>query len=289
MQRRNLLISALGCLGIVLVVQKKAGISMSSSRQESSAIQQIRLSQQRIAERDKAIDEQYDRLSFTEVGDLVQLEYYGFAFDESFQELVDLLCDPEVAAVIQTLTIRSPDEGANGTFYWDFTDLNRSAIVFPNLTHFFVEPYQAGWHNHPVIARTLEEEGMIGRLLAQMPNLRELTISNAPDASFFQVGQRPISALRVESGYDHQNFILNLSRSSCFPSLKKLDFGDFNEQYIDGYLEYRTPFDHYRELFQSRAFATVRDFVLRNASLSSSQEEMLRDLRRDLAFRLVKS
>jgi hypothetical protein len=289
MRQRSLLKIVLGCFGLVWISQKRDDIFMTSNRHNSNAIQLLRSLQQQIAERDKDIDEQDDRISLVEAGDLVEVEYYGFAFGESFQALVNLLCNPEVAAIIQTLTIRSVDEGANGTFYWDFSELNRSSVSFPNLMNLFVEPYQAGWHNHPVIARTIEEEGMIGKLLAQMPKLKELTVPNAPDASFFQVGERPLTTLRVDSGYDHQNFILNFSRSSCFPALRKLDFGDFNEQYMENYLEYRTPFEHYHELFQSQAFAGVQEFVLRNSSLSPAQEAMLRRSRRDLTFRLIQT
>jgi hypothetical protein len=260
---------------------------MASSRPDSIVIKLLSALQQRIAEREKEVGEEEDRISFVEVGDLVQIEYYGFAFGESFSELAHLLCNPDIASTTKSLAFRSLDEGANGTFYWDFTELNRSSVMFPNLTTFFVEPHHANWHNHPVIAETLEEKGMIGRLLTQMPNLREMTVPNAPDSSFFQVGQRPLSALRVEAGYDHQNFILNFSRSSCFPFLKMLDFGDFNEQYMDDYLEYCTPFEHYRELLQSKAFSGVQELVLRNARFSASQVKELQKLCKNIIFRLI--
>jgi hypothetical protein len=145
---------------------------MTSSRTNPIVIELLSDLQQRIAARERGIGETEDRISFVESQSLVQVEYFGFAFGESFSELIHLLCDPDIASCIQSLVFRSVDEGANGTFYWDFTELNRSAVIFPNLTTFFVEPHHADWHNHPVIAHTLEEEGMIGRLLAQMPNLR---------------------------------------------------------------------------------------------------------------------
>lgn len=264
-------------------------IPMASSRPDSIVIKLLSALQKRIADREKEVGEEEDRISFVEVRDLVQIEYFGFAFGESFSQFVHLLCNPDIASSTQSLVFRSLDEGANGTFYWDFTELNRSSVMFPNLTTFFVEPHHSDWHNHPVIAETLEEEGMIGRLLAQMPNLREMTVPNAPDASFFQVGQRPLSTLHVDAGYDHQNFILNFSRSSCFPLLKILDFGDFNEQYMDDYLEYCTPFEHYRELLQSKAFSGVQELVLRNARLSPSQVEELEKLCKKIILRLINS
>jgi hypothetical protein len=103
--------------------------------------------QQRIFNREKDGDEKDDRLSFTMASGLAQIDYYGFAFGESFENLIDLLCHPIVAANTQSLTLRSPDAGANGTFYWGFTALNQSHVVFPNLTSFFVEPGHRSWHN----------------------------------------------------------------------------------------------------------------------------------------------
>jgi hypothetical protein len=262
-------------------------ISMASDRSDSTVIKLLNALQKHVAAREKAVWEEEDCISFIEVQDLVQIEYFGFACGESFSDLIHLLCNPDIASSVQSLAFRSVDEGFNGTLYWDFTELNRSSVMFPNLTTFFVEPQHADCHNGSVIAQMLEEEGMIGRLLAQMPNLREMTVPNAPDASFFQVGQRPLSALRVEAGYDHQNFIFNFSRSSCFPFLKRLDFGDFNEQYMDDYLEYCTPFEHYRDLLQSKALSGVQELVLRNARLSPSQVEELQKLCENIIFRLI--
>jgi hypothetical protein len=139
---------------------------MSPSRPDSAVIKLLSALEQRIAAREKGAWEDDDRISFVEVQDLVQIEYFGFAFGESFSDLIHLLCNPDIASSIQSLAFRSHDEGANGTFNWDFTELNRSSVMFPNLTTFFVEPHHADWHNHPVIAGSLEEEGMIGRLLA---------------------------------------------------------------------------------------------------------------------------
>jgi hypothetical protein len=260
---------------------------MKSTRPDSNVINLLGALQRSIANREREVYEEEERISIVEVQDLVQIEYFGYAFGDSFSELIHLLCNPSVAASTQSLIFRSFDEGANGTFNWDFTELNRSSVAFPNLTNFFVELRHPDWHNHPVIAESLEEEGMIARLLSQMPNIREMTIPNAPDVSFFQVGQRPLSALRVEAGYDHQNFILNFSQSSCFPFLQRLDFSDFNEQYMDDYLDCCTPFEHYCELLQSNAFSGVQKLVLRNARLAPSQAEELQGLCKNIVFRLI--
>jgi hypothetical protein len=249
----------------------------------TDAVEMLRELQNKIVDRDR------ERLIFAEVKGLLHIEFYGQPWGNLFSEFVNLICHPHIASNIGALIFRSPDEGANGTNNWDFSEFTDSKALFPNITTFFVEPYQPEWHNQPIIAQIIEEEGAIAKLLAKMPNLISLTVPNAPDASFFEVGIRPLSYLRVESGYDRQNFIQNLSRSLCFPNLEFFDFGDYNEQYIDNYQENCTPFEDYVDLFKSKAFEKVAIFVLRNPLLSQSQLQKLKNLRQRLTFRLIKS
>src|ERR1043165_4764398 len=123
--------------------------------------------------------------------------------------------------------------GANGTRNWDFTPLVESSAVFPQPTSFFIEPSAPEHHNQTIIAKDYDEDGMIARLLTRFPRIESLTTPSAPNASFFEIGIRPLVYLRVDAGYDTQNFILNLSKSSCFPSLRLLDYGDYNERYME--------------------------------------------------------
>lgn len=230
-----------------------------------------------------------ERLLFTEVQGLFHLEFYGFPWNDNFLKFIELICIPEVASKIVALNFRSPDQGANGTLNWDFSELIQSKTDLANLKTLFVEPYQPEWHNFPIIAESLEEEGMIAKLIAKMPCLKKLTLPNSPDASFFEVSRESLSYLRVESGYDPQNFIFNLSHSSCFPNLQTLDFGDYNQQYVDEYPEACIPFEHYVELFCSRAFASIQLFVLRNAVLSPTQLQELHQQRQGMTFRFIQS
>jgi hypothetical protein len=220
------------------------------------------------------LDQEIDRLYFAEVQGLLHVEFYGQVWDEPgepFALLLDLLCDVEVAASLRALSFRGPDEGANGTRNWDFTRLLATDTTFPNLTSLYVEPTQPEHHNHSIIAEVYEEEGMIGRLLDRMPALQSLTVPSAPDASFFTRGVRPLNRLRVESGYDHQDFIRNLSRSTCFPELVVLDFGDYSQRYMDDYPERCTPFGDYVELLRSPAGRSIRLLILRNTAFTPDQ------------------
>ena len=220
------------------------------------------------------LDQEVSKLYFAEIQGLLHVEYYGPHWNEPgepFDCLIDLLCDAGAAAGIRSLTFRGPDEGANGTRNWDFTGLLASDVIFPNLTTFCVEPTQPEHHNQTILAEVYEEEGMIGRLLDRMPALESLTVPSAPDCSFFTRPRHPLRRLRVDTGYDHQDFIRNLSASSCFPHLELLDFGDYNQRYMEDYMDRCTRFEDYRELARSRGFESVRLFILRNASLSAEQ------------------
>jgi hypothetical protein len=191
---------------------------------------------------------EYDRVLFAEVGGLLHVEYYGDWCEEPLEATLEMLARPEVAERLAVLHFDGPDEGANGSRAWDFNPLLATDALFPRLTTFRVAWQRPGDHNYPVIG--YDEEGTVARLLDRLPNLKDLTVPSAPDAAFFDRPAHPLAYLRVATGYDHQNFILNLSQSRCFPNLFRFDFADYDQVYHD-YPEACVPFDHYRALFQS--------------------------------------
>lgn len=225
----------------------------------------------------------YDRLLFLQAGDLLHVEYYGLYCDDPFRQVLETLARPEVAARLAVLRFDGPDDGANGTREWDFSPLLDSEALFPRLTSVRVALHQSGDHNRPLIGSGYEEGGMIARLLDRMPNLRDLMVPSAPDAAFFDRPPHPLATLCVDAGYDHQDFILHLSRSSCFPDLLQLDFGDVDEEDADDYPAACVPFEHYVALFQAPAFASAH-LRLRNAPLTAEQIQQLTNLRPTLAF-----
>ena len=258
----------------------------------SLVIQQLQELQKRISERNDPnwrVDE-CEKLFFFESSGLIDVQFYGNNWEESFADFLQLLGRPEIAANLRSLSILGPDQGANGTKNWDFTSLLESQVVFPNLTSFYIEPTEPHHHNHSIIATNAsfyDEEGMIAQLVSRMPVLESLTLPSAPDETFFAAGSKTLARLRVESGYDHMNFIQNLSRSEPFPELRFLDFGDYSQKYTENYQEHCTPFDHYAALFRSRAFAKVGYFRLRNPALSQNEILELKKLREGLQFHVV--
>lgn len=257
-----------------------------------SAFDQLSGLQRRVSARNENVDFRADleaaRVYLAPINGLFHVEFYGMRFDEAFQDCITTLSRPEVAVSIRSLAFRGPDKGANGTRNWDFTDLVDAGTEFLNLNSLFVEPTSPEHHNHTIIAQVYEEDGMIARLVAKMPSLLFLTLPSAPNQLFFSLSQHPLQILRIDSGYDHQNFILSLSKSSCFPDLRFLDFGDQMPQGPDDPVM-PTPLADYSALVQSQAFHKVGRLNLRNASLSSDQTHELVRLKPGLQLFLIQA
>jgi hypothetical protein len=224
----------------------------------------------------------YNRLFFADAGGLLHVEYFGDWCDEPFTEVLDAVARPEVAERLAVLHFNGPDEGANGTREWDFSRLLVTDVEFPRMTSFRVAWERPGDHNCPILGHGYEEGGMIARLLDRMPNLGELTVPSAPDASFFDRPAHPLAYLTVATGYDHQDFILNLSQSACFPKLFRLDFSDYTQTYY-AYPESCVPFDQYVALLRSPAMASAH-CGLWYAPLTPEQLGQLRALKPHLSW-----
>jgi hypothetical protein len=229
-----------------------------------------------VPNRDASITE---RLCVTKVGDRAHLDFYGDPFGESFGDLLDALLDLDVANSLASLDLRGPDTGVNGTRNWELNSIAESTVVFPELRRLSIEQTKPTDHNRSIVARCYHEEGVLAKVLAKAPKLEVLITPSAPNADFFGIGQRPIQYLSVDTGYDHQGFIANLARSSCFPNLRSLEFGEYNETDMEDFSVHLTPFADYRELFSSPAFASVRVFQWRNPACSPAEMAELTSLK----------
>jgi uncharacterized protein (TIGR02996 family) len=187
-----------------------------------------------------------------------------------------LLAGREVAPVLRELRLLGDGWAANGV-----RDIRIDALlgghVFTNLAVFEVE--REGEDGMPWIGGLDDEQGALGRLLARAPALRVLISPSAPDATFFQVGERPIKELHIVAGLAHQDFIGNLARSSCFPALRVLIWNDANHTYRDGWSQYSTPAEDYFALFRSQAVARAEQIVLRDLYVTQEQMQQLLAIR----------
>jgi hypothetical protein len=230
-----------------------------------------------------------NRLALTPSDAAFDVDFYGDAFGESYTDLLTTLALPEVARRIRSVILRGPDEGANGTRNWDLEPLLATDATFDRLETFAVQQNEPGDHNRTIVGRDYDEDGVLGRLLAKAETLRELTVPSAPGANFFETGPRPIRFLNVDAGYATQSFIRNLASSSAFHDLSSLEWGEYNETYIDEFRASCTPLEDYRTLFASKAFRSVKLFVWRNPVCSPGEIAELKKLRVDLQLLVVRT
>lgn len=241
------------------------------------------------------------KLYFFPIGDFYDLYFYGNGYDdfphiqvEEFEEnynlpfcsFLEFICKQEQANRIVSLTFNGADEGANGTKNWDFSRIVNSDVLFPSLKQLSVQLSDLGDHNFNIIAHNYEEDGMIANLLVKMPNLQSLTIPSAPDSTFFDINNHPLRNLKVQVGYENQGFIKNLAQSDNFRHLSSLDFTDFMDT-SSATTENVVPFEDFKALFTSKAFSTVKHFVLRNSILTEEQLFELQRINKEVQFLYV--
>jgi hypothetical protein len=82
---------------------------------------------------------------------LLHLEFNGVAFDDVYTELLSLLGEAGVSDLLGSLSLREPDQGANGTRNWSLTPLVENTGTFPHLRSFFVEPTDVADHNRSIM------------------------------------------------------------------------------------------------------------------------------------------
>lgn len=231
------------------------------------------------------------RVSFSKIGELYEINYYGEGYDDDdtiaaseleegynygFCTLLDFLADH--ADQVLSLNFDGPDSGANGLRNWNFKRLTNSKVVFSNLLSFKVALTDVGHHNLSIIAENDEEDGMIAALVSKMPMLKELQLPSTPGEQFFLIPNLPIQSLIIQAGYDHQNFIVNLAKSSNLKDLIALDYSDKILSQENFSTEEVTSFDDYKTLFESAVMTQLAHLKLRDNRLKPEECQGLRQI-----------
>lgn len=220
-----------------------------------------------------------DSLTVTSAGGLLDVHFNGANHTDGFDGLLKRLVQPELALVVRSVRLDfCPERGfANGSSFVPLDRLSEDPIVYPWLETFAVCRNLQG-----LVVNDYDEEGAIARLLHKCPALTTLAMPSAPDASFFQVVPRhPLRSLAISAGYDAQRFLYHLSRATCFPDLRHLEFRDYWQFYLNGWEESCTSFADYRAFFRSPLLAQLETVVLEVTSLEPEQIAELRGIRSD--------
>lgn len=232
------------------------------------------------------------RLWVSEINDRLSIDFYGFPHDApDFDDLLNILCEPEIASRVQFLRFGSSDRGFNGTRDWNFNIILESPVLFPQLEHLEIDIYDGYGHNHPIISggMSYSENGTLAKWLDKAPNLHYLAAPSAPNSDFFKRDPIPLERLHIHAGYNTQDFILNMSQATCFPNLWRLQYRDYDAPYIEDYIKDCTPLEHFKQLFQSPAFDPIRSFIWHNPIFSDDELRELKALRPNVGFKVVQT
>jgi len=227
--------------------------------------------------------EAYPRISFTKIGNLYEINYFGEGanytpninvndeeafMNYGFSTLCDLISEND--SKIISLNFDAPDKGANGLRPWYFDGLLQ-ANKFDNLVRFTVKRTDPAAHN--LVTIDYHEKGMIAKLVAKMPALEHLELPSAPNKTFFDIDLLELTELILHAGSEHQNFIRHLADATNLSNLMVLDYADTFD-----YAE-TTPFDDYKSLFSSNFFSKYFLFTLRDPRLTQANLKELLNLK----------
>lgn len=224
------------------------------------------------------------RLWIGRTGGGLFIDFFGAPFDATFRDLLRALSAPETAENLAGVSLRGPDAGTNGTCAWDLEPWADVVASLPRLRSLAIEQGQSGQHHTHIVASSYEENGVLGRLLDKAPRLARLESPSAPSSNFFAVGRRPLHFLSVCAGYDHQDFIERLARSTCFPELGSVEYGEADGTGVTPVP--RAPFEAYAALLRSSTVRPAR-LVLRNPSLSKEELASLAAMRPEMQLLVV--
>ncbi len=213
---------------------------------------------------------------------LFALEYHSF-WHNDFRKTSDdhiifhIMQMPEYAHRISAVTITSEDAGVNGVQYWDIESLIDSHTVFDHLKVLILPMNDAESHNGKIITYKdmYDESNALGLLLNKCPALKKLVAPSAPGPLFFEREEYGLEELEIQTGFDHQDFIANLSRSTCFKNLTSFSFRDYAEDYMENYQSHCTKFDDYMLLMTSDTLPSLQSIVLFDTCIDDGQKEAL--------------
>lgn len=223
------------------------------------------------------------RLDYARWGDGFRVWVFGIDVP------ITVLAREPVARALVSLTFDCPDMGANGVCNWDLTEFADGDVAYPLLRHLRIARNTPDRHNRCIVARAYEEGGVLGRIANKAPQLESLETPSAPSANFFEVELNNLTHLRVDAGFDTNDFVRMLARASFPPKLRGFEWGDYAERYVDDWLSKTTPFEDMEALVRCEGFGQIKAFSLRNTPYAVEELKQLKALRPGLSIRVVTS
>ena len=213
--------------------------------------------------------------------DLFSLEYQTSWYDDYGNDhtlpILAILSSPDYANKISAITLKGEDEGVNGTQNWELKALLNNKATFDHLEEFILPLNDKKNHHRKIVTfkSSYDENNGLAILLDKAPNLKKLVAPSAPGPKFFDRKSHGLKELNLQSGYDHLNFIANLSKSKCFKDLTSLTFRDYAETYMDDYKDSCTKYDDYLALVNSSTLSSLKNIALIDTILDKKQKDAL--------------
>ena len=206
--------------------------------------------------------------------EFIQL-YISVNWATDSEVIFKVIANSEYSAIIKSIRFFHKGGQANGTVELYFNEL-LSYNSFPNLTFFYTQHFSEDGCLIASFKVNYEEDGLGGKILDFMPNIKVLNLVSAPDYTFFSREHHPIETLEVRAGYENNKFIENLTNSKCFSNLKHFSYQDINIDFTQSPDDSVMQFETIEKFMASKNFPNLEVLSLLELRITDKQLEKLK-------------
>lgn len=201
--------------------------------------------------------------------ELIQLDISVNEANDS-ETVFKIIANPKYSKTIKNLRFFHKGGQANGTVELYFSEL-LSYGSFPNLTFFYTQHYSEDGSLIASFRGNYEEDGLGGKILDLMPDVRVLNLVSAPDETFFNRENHPVETLEVRAGYENNKFIERLTDCKCFGNLKHFSYQDINIAFTQSPDDAVMPFETIEKFMESKNFPKLEVLSLLELKITDEQ------------------
>lgn len=186
-----------------------------------------------------------------------------------------IIANSEYSTIIKSIRFFHKGGQANGTVELYFNEL-LSYNSFPNLTFFYTQHFSEDGSLIASFRGNYDEDGLGGKILDFMPNVKVLNLVSAPNDTFLKREHHPIETLEVRAGYENNKFIERLTDSQCFPNLKHFSYQDINIAFTQSPDDSVMQFEIIEAFMASKNFPNLEVLSLLELKITENQIEKLK-------------
>lgn len=208
---------------------------------------------------------------------LLDIFYYP-NYSEHLNFLFTTTSSKKYSDSIRKIKLRYNHGAANGTMDIDLKEFLKNDIIYPNIDELTFELESEDTNLVTIsLNDSYDSTGTVcTKVFDSLPNVKKIILLTAPSKSFFSRNFHPIETLLVKSAFTNNDFIKNLSQSSCFSNLRELCFYDVDSYLIDNESE-NTSYDAFSNLFNSKYLPNLKVLNLINVNLDENQINILKE------------